>query len=406
MGHGVEVIHDREGLDDYNEEMAGWSFSIGRIFGVEVRLHSFFVFLLILSMTWAAYLQRMMVRGVMLWALLLLAVMVREIARGMMAAWFGLGVRSVLLLPTGGILTYASAKAVARAAEPRVGKWMALAGPLANLVFGLTVAALVLTVAPGVDLWGSLWVTPAHLLRTLVWVNLLLAAVNLLPAWPLDAARVVRGEMVRGAGGVKGVDAKGAAGGLRMFARLGPVIAISLIVVGLLTMNWWLIMAGIGILLAAQAERQGLMLEADNDTVLVRDVMLTEYSILSASATLEDALVQARHTLQDVFPVVRAGNMVGAVARQNIVEALEATGNGYVQGIMTRTFQTAAPGDSLMATLARVTGQAGVSSQLVPVVEGESIVGIITPQNLQRSMGLLTRSMAREERRIAEDEMK
>jgi len=384
------VIHDREGLDDYNREMAGWSFSIGRIFGVEVRLHSFFIFLLILSMTWAAYMQRMMARGVMLWALLLLAVMVREIARGMAAAWFGLGIRSVLLLPTGGILTYSSADALTRAAEPRVGKWMALAGPLTNLVFGLTVAALILTVAPGVDLWGSLW----------------LAAVNLLPAWPLDAARVVRGEMVRGANGAKSVGAKGAVGGLRMFARLGPAIAISLIVVGLLAKNWWLIMAGIGILLAAQAERQGLMLEADNDTVLVRDVMLTEYSILSASATLEDALVQARHTLQDVFPVVRAGNMVGAVARQNIVEALEATGNGYVQGIMTRTFQTAAPGDSLMATLARVTGQAGVSSQLVPVVEGETIVGIITPQNLQRSMGLLTRSMAREERRIAEDEMK
>ena len=224
---------------------------------------------------------------------------------------------------------------------------------------------------------------------------------NLLPAWPLDAARVVRGEMVRGPGG-----AKGALGGLRMFARLGPAIAIGLIVFGLVSANWWLIMAGIGILLGAQAERQGLLLETSTDSVLVKDVMLTEYSILSASATLEDALVQARHTLQDVFPVVRAGNMVGAVARQNIVEALEATGNGYVQGIMMRTFQTAAPEDSLVATLGRVTGTAGASSQMVPVLEGEHIVGIITPQNLQRSMGLLTRSMAREQRRAAEDEMK
>ena len=381
--------------------MLGWSFSVGKVFGVEVRLHSFFVFLLILSMTWAAYLQRMLLRGVALWALLLLAVMVREIARGMMAAWFGIEVRSVLLLPTGGILTYQTPEAVARAAEPKVGKWMALAGPLANFGFGLTVAALVLTVAPGVNLTEVKWVSPEHLLRTMVWVNLLLAAVNLLPAWPLDAARVVRGEMVRGPGG-----AKGALGGLRMFARLGPAIAIGLIVFGLVSANWWLIMAGIGILLGAQAERQGLLLEASTDSVLVKDVMLTEYSILSASATLEDALVQARHTLQDVFPVVRAGNMVGAVARQNIVEALEATGNGYVQGIMTRTFQTAAPGDSLVATLGRVTGQAGASSQLVPVLEGEHIVGIITPQNLQRSMGLLTRSMAREQRRAAEDEMK
>ncbi len=398
----------REGA--YNRRMVGWSFSIGKVFGVEVRLHAVFIFLLILSMTWAAALQRVMLRGVMLWVLVVLAVMVREIARGMAAGWFGIGVKSVLLLPTGGILTYASAEAVTRASEAKVGKRMALVGPVANTVFGLTVAALVLTVAPGVDLMGALWVTPEHLLRAMVWVNLLLAAVNLLPAWPLDAARVVKGEMVRGAGLKSaegpGSGALGSKGGMRLFARLGPAIALGLIVAGILNRNFWFVMAGIGILLGAQVERQGLLVETENDSVLVRDVMLTEYSIVSASATLEDALVQARHTLQDVFPVVRAGNMVGAVARQSIVEALETTGNGYVQGIMARTFQTAAPGDSLMATLGRVTGAAGGESQLVPVVEGETIVGIITPQNLQRSMGLLTRAMQREERRIAEDEMK
>ena len=240
----------------------------------------------------------------------------------------------------------------------------------------------------------------------MVWINLLLAAVNLLPAWPLDAGRVVRGEASRGAGGTGAKKGMGALGGLRTFSRVGPVIAIGLIFFGLVSTNWWLIIVGVAILLGAQADRQGLLVESEAGTVLVRDVMLTEYSILSASATLEDALVQARHTLQDVFPVVRAGNMVGAVARQSIVEALEASGNGYVQGIMTRTFQTAAPGESLVATLGRVTGQDGASSQLVPVLEGEQIVGIITPQNLQRSMGMLTRSMQREERRAQEDEMK
>ena len=201
-----------------------------------------------------------------------------------------------------------------------------------------------------------------------------------------------------------GTGGQASLGNLRLLARMGPALAIPLIVGGLVTKNWWMVMAGIGILLMAQAERQGLLVESDKDSVLVKDVMLTEYSILSASATLEDALLQARHTLQDVFPVVRGGNMVGAVARQNIVEALEAGGNAYVQGIMTKTFQTAAPGDSLMATLNRVTGQVGASSQLVPVLEGDDIVGIITPQNLQRSMGLITRSMVRDERRAAEDE--
>lgn len=379
--------------------MVGWSFSLGKIFGVEVRLHSFFLFLLIGSMTWASYLDRPILRGVVLWFLLLLALAVRETARGMAAGWFGIEVKSLLLLPTGGIQVYGSPEALARAGEPKVQKAMALTGPLASLVFGATVAGIILTVAPQVNLVEKYWVTPEHLVRTMVWVNLLLAAVNLLPAWPLDAGRVVRGEIVRAPGG-----AASALGGLRTFTRVGPVIACGLIVVGILTANFWLIMGGIGILLGAQVERQGLLLQPDADVVKVSDVMLTEYSILSASATLEDAMEQARHTLQDVFPVVRGGNMVGAVARQNILEALESTGNGYVQGIMTRAFQVAAPGDSLMQTLNKVTNVAGASSQLVPVLDGERIVGIITPQNLQRSMGMLTRKVRGSERRGAGDE--
>ncbi len=379
--------------------MTGWSFRLGRIFGVEVRLHSFFLFLLVLAMSWAAYLEQTLVRGAGLWLLLLLAVAVRELARSVAAAWYGMELKSILLLPTGGLPTYASTEATERSAEAKVQKRMALVGPAANFVFGLTLAGLILTIAPEVRVWEVRWVTPLHLLRTAVWVNLLLAALNLLPAWPLDAGRVVRAELLRTPAG-----ATGAPGGRQSYTRLSPVIALSLMAVGLITVNWWLIMAGIGILLGAQIERQGLLGQANPGGVQVSDVMLTDYSILSASATLEDAVRQARHSLQDVFPVVRGSNMVGAVSRQTILEALEATGNGYVQGVMTRSFQTAAPGDPLIATLNRVTGQPGASSQLVPVVEGERMVGILTPQNLQRSMALWTRRQRSAGERVEEDE--
>ncbi len=376
--------------------MTGWSFRLCRIFGVEVQLHSFFVFLLVLSMSWAAYLEQTLVRGAALWLLLLLAVAVREVARGVAAAWYGIDLKSILLLPTGGLPTYVSTDAAERATEMKVQKRMALVGPVANLIFGLTLAGLILTIAPSIQIWELHWVTPLHLLRTAVWVNLLLAALNLLPAWPLDAGRVVRAELLRSPASMSS--------SMRSGTRLSPTIALSLIALGLVTANWWWMMAGFGILLGAQIERQGLLGKTNPGGVQVSDVMLTDYSILSASATLEDAVLQARHSLQDVFPVVRGSNMVGAVSRQTILEALEASGNGYVQGIMTRSFQTALPADPLIATLNRVTGQAGASSQLVPVVEGERMIGILTPQNLQRSMALWTRRQRSVGRRTEEDE--
>ena len=137
-------------------------------------------------------------------------------------------------------------------------------------------------------------------------------------------------------------------------------------------------------------EGQGMLIQSDVDSVRMRDVMLTQFSTLSASDTLEDALQRAVHTLQDVFPVVRGGTLVGSVSRQNIVEALAADGNSYVQGVMTRSFQTAQPDDSLVKTLRRILGDQG--AQLVPVMDGERIVGIVTPQNLSKSMGLLNQS--------------
>ena len=184
----------------------------------------------------------------------------------------------------------------------------------------------------------------------------------------------------------------GLGAGLRwgLGAGLGQWIAIALVVAGLLLGNLWLAIMGAFVLIGAHMENQGLLVQSDADSVLMRDVMLTQFSTLSASDTLEDALQRAVHSLQDVFPVVRGGNLVGAVSRQNIMEALATGGNSYVQGVMTRSFQTAQPEDSLVQTLGRISG--GQGAQLVPVMQGERIVGIVTPQNLSQSMGLLNQS--------------
>jgi CBS domain-containing protein len=395
--------------------MLGWSFSIGKIFGVEVRLHAFFLLLLVLSIAWSSAEGLIFPRGLMLWLLILLAVAVREIARALAAAWFSLDLRSVLLLPTGGIFTYANPDSLTRAASPRIQRRMALVGPLASFAFSLVLIAIILSISPSVDLYSLKWVTPAHLLRTLVWVNLLLGAVNLLPAWPLDAGRVMRTQLASrpqpsslnegddeaepSSASLRPTRPRANLGRLailrsgpssfRLLANVGPAIALVLVVSGLIYVNWWFIMAGIAIVLGAQIERQGLLLRTDLDQVLVRDVMLTDYSVLSASSTLEDALERSRHSLQDVFPVVRGGQLVGAIGRHTILENIQINGNSYVQGLMTRTFPTATPAEPIIQALSRFTGPNISSAQLVPVVEGDRIVGIITPQNLQRSMAIL-----------------
>jgi Zn-dependent protease/CBS domain-containing protein len=381
--------------------MRGWSFPVGRYLGVEIRIHAFFLLLLAMVIGFGSLTGSSSGRGLMLWLLLLFAVAVREGTRALAATWFGLELNGILLLPTGGLLSFATPEATQRAAEPPMEQRIAVLGPLASIGFGLLLAALVLAFAPGVNLLQRPWISPFHLLRAMVWLNLLLGAINLLPAFPLDGGRIFRRTLAGVAAQEKGERQSAASGsaaapGLsagfrwRLGAGLGQWIAVALIVTGLLMGNPWIAIMGAFVLIAAHMETQGMLVQSDADSVLMRDVMLTQFSTLSASDTLEDALQRAVHSLQDVFPVVRGGNLVGAVSRQSIMEALASGGNSYVQGVMTRSFQTAQPEDSLVRTLGRIT--AGQGAQLVPVMQGERIVGIVTPQNLSQSMGLLNQS--------------
>ncbi len=377
----------------YNQPMRGWSFPLGRYLGVEVRIHAFFVLLLGTSISYASVVNGSGSSGLGLGLMLLAAVLVREAARAVVCAWFGLDVRSILLMPLGGLPTYTSQEDIVRASNPTVERWLAAAGPAANVMTGLLLFGLIAGLSPGLHLRALPLLSPSALLRSLIWVQLLLGAVHLLPAFPLDAGRVLRSELSRPSAKISPAEALGRS---RQAAILGQMVAAGLIVLGWVSNSVIVVMAGLSLFAAAHLEDQGVLLQTKVDSVRMKDVMLTEFSTISASATLEDALDQAVHTLQDVFPVVRAGNLVGAVSRQGIFEALQTEGNGYVQGVMTRSFHTAQPEDSLLKTLQRIT--TGHGAQLVPVVEGDRVVGIITPQNLSQSMSVLNHSKKLQER--------
>jgi CBS domain-containing protein len=116
----------------------------------------------------------------------------------------------------------------------------------------------------------------------------------------------------------------------------------------------------------------------------VRDVMLTEYTLLSTTDTLRDALERTAHSLQGVFPVVRGDRLVGSIARQTLADRLLAEGDIYLQGIMTRSLQTAGPSEKLVDALRR-SAQIG-ASEFIPVVEDGAMLGILTPQSLGRAV--------------------
>jgi CBS domain-containing protein/Zn-dependent protease len=360
--------------------MRGWSIPLGRWMGVEMRVHTFFLLLAVVCLGLGAsdggpY---AVTRGVALFFVLVAAVVIREIARLLVAAWLGLRLRAILLLPIGGLFAYANPESQETSSSGAGQFVLAAAGPLANCATALALAAFFLGVGGNFNILAHPWISSTALLRSMIWMQAGLGILHLLPAYPLDCGRLMRGSFAR---------KHGFAPAGRAATGLGQLLALAAMVGGMLLHSPWLIIAGFFIMIGAQIEDQGVFFQSVVDTVRMREVMLTDFATLSPSDTLADALTRCVHSLQEDFPVVRGPQLVGIVSRQRIVDALRNDGNGYVQSVMSRAFQVARPEDTLGTTIRRITAGRGLS--LIPVTESGRVVGIVSVQNLMSSMSLL-----------------
>ncbi len=356
--------------------MRNWSIPAGRIFGVELRVHLTFAFLLLFVYTTEAAKSGLAGawRGMALVGIIFGSVIVHELAHALVALRAGVGVRSIVLLPIGGVTLMDDESR--RVPDPRRDIRIALAGPFVNLVLAVFFGTATLLFLPGVELFGRPFVHSSNLVRSLVWANLFLGAFNLLPAYPMDGGRVLRAWLSERMDYLRAT---------RRAVTVGQMFALGFILIGSIW-SAWLMLIGVFLFFGAKLEDRSAVFQSVLESVLMEDVMLTDFKTLSPADTLEDALQKVVHSLQDDFPVVRGADMVGTISRQKIMETLRVHGNGYVQGAMNRFFQIAHRKETLASVFRRV-GKAGLS--LVPVVDGEHLVGIVTLQNLMHSMATL-----------------
>jgi len=358
--------------------------SVGRLFGVDVRIHLTFP-MLFCFVYWTDYAMRQQnangPRDLALVGIILACVAAHECGHMLAARRFGLIPKAVILLPLTGVALYDETRAEKQQAavmwkrEVRI----ILMGPLVSLVLAGLSAVIITASGSGIELWKWPFLIGFNLPRSLVWANIYIAFINLLPAYPLDGGRLVRVLFART------LDLSSAT---RRAVTISSAIAVVLIFAGLIS-NPWLTMVGVIIFSAAQLEERALVFQSVLDNVRLEEVMLTDFATLSPADTLEDALEKAVHSLQDDFPVVRGSDMVGVISRQRILDALRAEGNGYVQAVMSKIFDVSVRQDSLSSAFRKLTAR---SSSIIPVVEEQRLVGIVTLQNLMHSMSLLAES--------------
>jgi CBS domain-containing protein/Zn-dependent protease len=366
--------------------MRTWAIPAGHLFGIELRIH--IGFLLPLFFMASVYPQLPSgVAGIL--GMVAVATLIHQFVLAFLARQAGAVPKAIIVLPVGGliILNDLPGHALTDADRQREVR-MALLGPLVYLLLAAVSAVVIAASTPDVIFRRWPLIHPASLARSVVWVNLLLAAINLIPAYPLDAGRLLRAIFTRRAD---------LATATRRAVSVAHSLALVFMVLGMVLYatestrprSAWFFMLGFFIFIGAQLEERAVFLESVLESVRLDEIMLTEFATLSPADTLEDALQKAIHTLQEDFPVVRGSDLVGSVSRQAIVNSLRSEGNGYVQAVMIRLVEAANAGESLASAFRRLNAR---KLNLVPVVENERLVGIVTRQNLMHSMSLLAES--------------
>jgi stage IV sporulation protein FB len=157
---------------------------IGTYFGIPVRVHATFPLILVLYAAVAGWAGSWTdaLRAVALVLAVFTCVVLHEFGHSLQVRRYGVKVRDIVLFPIGGV-----ARAESIPENPRHEIAVAIAGPVVNFV----IAGL---------LFGALAVagTPPHgegFFVDLAWVNLVLGVFNLVPAFPMDGGRILRGAL-------------------------------------------------------------------------------------------------------------------------------------------------------------------------------------------------------------------
>lgn len=353
-------------------KQSSWSFKIGTVAGISVKIHFTFLLLLI----WIAVLAFREESRV--FALLLpsifFCVVLHEFGHALVGRGFGVGTRDITLYPIGGVAM------MEKRPKPAQEFWIALAGPLVNVFIAVVlygIARFGYGRVPSIEagLLGT------NYLDGLFVANLILPAFNMIPAFPMDGGRVLRALLAMKLPALKAT---------QIAASIGQVLAMLFGFWGLLSGNILLVFVAFFVFLGAAQEVQytmGMSLLAGRR---VSEAMMTRFRTLRSDADLKTAARLLLEGSQSSFPVIAGEEVIGMLSRDDIIRGLSEAGpDAYVAGYMSRDFPRRQASEPLETVL---DGQPNLPAL---VYRGEVLAGVLSAENLSEFL-MVTRALRHE----------
>ena len=368
------------------------SFVLGRVAGIEIGINwswLLVVWLILFSLgsvvfpeevpglSDAAYAAMAGVATVLFFASLLL----HELGHALVARREGMEIAGITLWLFGGVARFQGMFPSA-GAELRI----ALAGPAVSLGLGVafvTVSELapLPTAVDGVVAW-------------LGWINLILLAFNMLPALPLDGGRVLRALLWQWTGDFTRAT--------RTAGTLGRIFGYGLAAFGVLMLlagaigGVWLVVLGVFLAGAAEAEASLATMRAALAGLRVRDAMVLEPELVPPDLTLarfvDGPFARSRHA---TYPVDLGDGEFGLLSYRDLARVPPRDWpDRRVRDVVTRTEEPLVvdPCDELGDALVELVGTSG---RRALVLDRDRLAGLLSITDVSRLLELRRLQMAR-----------
>jgi len=296
-------------------------------------------------------------------------VLLHEFGHSIVAMRYGYEIESITLWLLGGLANFAE--------FPEDWKhefWIAVAGP-------------VVSVGVGAACYGVFVLAPAganavlFVFGYLALLNVVLAAFNMLPAFPMDGGRVLRALLAR---------SQPHAQATQRAAAIGKMFAFFMGLFGLFTFQLLLIVLALFVYMAASGEAQQTTLRAAFEDVTVADVMTRREDLHTVRpdtsvAELMSRMFEERHT---GYPVLHGDDLVGMVTLEDARSIREVERDAYrVDDVMATDVVAVGPGADAVTAL-QTMQQHDVGR--LPVIDTQGqLVGIISRSDLMTAFNII-----------------
>jgi Zn-dependent protease len=370
--------------------MSGEGIYVGRLLGIPIRLHYswFIIFILvawalstnyfpIIYPDWAF--STSVLTGICTSLLFFASLLVHELMHSLMAVRHHIPVKSITFFAFGGV-----SQITQEPGSASVELKLALAGPLASILLGLIFL-------------GGWLLTPVQIetlnaaLFWLGWINLTLAAFNLLPGFPMDGGRVLRSiiwwrtkDMLRAT---------------KISCNVGKAVGSCLIGGGIwyiFRSDWfnglWLALIGWFVIDAARQSYHQTVIMQKLKGHSARDIVHNDCQEIPSDFTIDNLVNQYMQSAgKRCFWVVDGNKIQGMVTFQDIKNVLRAEWPVVqIKQIMKPIdkLKSVHPQEDLASVMQLMTEE---NIDRIPVIDNGNIIGLITRSDLHNFIDTDTR---------------